>query len=444
MPPPSQRSKVIVSYRGIEEALRKPVAAPAGVGLEVAAPSSLQVAHEVAAQVEPDPARRAELLGVFAEALRQLELADQDTDPDILASPQDQTAALVQSFLASGAAPGAEAEPVEAGGEELKFATDDLAGWFLGLFSWIRGIRKHPPVRPASARPDGFPDTARIFLVGDWGTNLYGAPVIAQTVRNDPQPFTLLLHLGDVYYSGTPEEVQERFLGVWPFRPEAISRAVNSNHEMYSGGWAYFDRILSRFEQASSYFAFQNAHWVLIGLDTGYVDHDLDDEQVAWLNQVITEAGGRNAILFSHHQLYSTLEAQGKKLYPKLTNLLESRRITAWYWGHEHRCALYDPHDVYGLQGRCIGHGGMPQTRKDIRHAPVEQTVGDALWRRLEPRNLVPGCLILDGPNRDIPGKEEKYAPHGYAVLELQGKRLTEIVYSARGEELWRNTIQGR
>ena len=57
-----------------------------------------------------------------------------------------------------------------------------------------------------------------------------------------------------------------------------MNRALNGNHEMYSGGFGYFKLILPAFEQDSSYFALQNEHWLLVGLDTAYVDHDMDND----------------------------------------------------------------------------------------------------------------------------------------------------------------------
>src|SRR5262249_1479077 len=160
-------------------------------------------------------------------------------------------------------------------------------------------------LRPTHNRPQPFPNKARVGVIGDWGTGLYGAPQIAAAVRSDPDPFTLLLHLGDVYYSGTTKEIQQRFLDMWPTRPDAMNRALNSNHEMYSGGDPYFTKTLPAFGQESSYFAFQNDHFLLVGLDVAYKDHAIDDEQVAWLTQLLAQAGNRKVILFSHHQLLS-------------------------------------------------------------------------------------------------------------------------------------------
>ena len=91
-------------------------------------------------------------------------------------------------------------------------------------------------IRPKTAQAEPFPDSGRIAVLGDWGTGLYGAPVIAKSIRKDPDPFAMLLHLGDTYYSGTEGEVKQRFLDLWPQRTDAVNRAINSNHDMYSGG----------------------------------------------------------------------------------------------------------------------------------------------------------------------------------------------------------------
>ncbi len=98
------------------------------------------------------------------------------------------------------------------------------------------------------------------------------------------------MHLGDIYYSGTEQEVDERFLKVWPDDAATMNRALNGNHEMYSGGFGYFKLVLPKFGQDGSYFAVQNDDWLLVGLDTAYIDHDMDNAQVGWLNAA-REAG---------------------------------------------------------------------------------------------------------------------------------------------------------
>ena len=130
---------------------------------------------------------------------------------------------------------------------------------------------------------------------------------------------------------------------------------------------------------------------------------------------------------------YSLLDSQGPKLVSKLGHLLGRKRIAAWYWGHEHRCVLYDAHPAWGVLGRCIGHGGYPYFREGIGQAPlVEGTV----WRRLDTRNLVPGGVILDAPNRYVTGEEEKYGANGYLTLEFDGGHLNESIHDPDGSVL--------
>ena len=65
----------------------------------------------------------------------------------------------------------------------------------------------HPLLRTKKAAAEPLPDEARIAVLGDWGTGLYGAPLVAKAIRGDVQGFQLLLHLGDVYYSGSANEI---------------------------------------------------------------------------------------------------------------------------------------------------------------------------------------------------------------------------------------------
>jgi hypothetical protein len=359
----------------------------------------------------------------------------------------DREASLLQSELARQAAAG---KALGAGGQEAKFGTGfaggDWFGWIRSLFDHVDRRLAHPLLRPASVKTEKIPDTATIALAADWGTGLYGAPNTAEQMRKTGN-FELLIHLGDVYYSGTEEEVQARFLDLWPRDAGRRTIAVNSNHEMYSGGFGYFKLALPAIGQDSSYLAFENAHWLLVVLDTAYVDHDIDNEQLAWLNmirkQAVDEEGRpKKLVLFSHQQLFSRLDNQGPKLYNALRHLLDDRAVTAWYWGHEHQCVIYDQHQRFGLYGRCLGNGGIPEVRKsEVKQASTERTVEGVMWKRLSETPHSPKCLVLDGPNPDIPGEEEKFVPHGYMTLELNGPTLTEHVHLANGKKILTNSI---
>jgi predicted phosphodiesterase len=197
-------------------------------------------------------------------------------------------------------------------------------------------------------------DRTTVAIVGDWGGGNEAAQAVArQMSRVKPDH---VIHLGDVYYAGTPDEVKERFLKYWP-TPSAPGRsfALNSNHEMYSGGYGYFDQTLKKFKQPASYFSLANAQWRFIGLDTGYDEHDLHAPQAGWLAKQLDAS--QKTILLSHHQLFSAYEdTDTSKLRAKVGPYLN--RVYGWIWGHEHLAVVYDQHD--GINAICLGNGCFP------------------------------------------------------------------------------------
>jgi hypothetical protein len=377
----------------------------------------------------------------FYNALDAIRKAE--TMPGILSSPQDPLGALLQSFLAGKAIEEKKSmEPLASGGREAKYDDKDWLGWAKSFFTWWRTLSPHDFVYPKST-PEVISNSFRIAVLGDWGTGLYGARKCAESIESDGEGYDLHLHLGDVYYSGTPSEVLDNFLQLWP-RPrfrQTKNRALNSNHEMYGGAHAYFSKTLASFEQDSSCFSMQNANWLLVGLDTAYIDHDLGDEQLAWVSDLVDNAGSRRVILFSHHQPYSRFEKQGSKLQSKLSRHLQNKKIFAWYWGHEHRCVLYDPHPVWATHGRTVGHGGYPYFRKGVEDLQVDQKIVNVLWRRIGSLDLIPGALVLDGPNEYVAGHEDQYGPHGYLTIELNDDHLNEIIHAADGTVLFNRQL---
>jgi hypothetical protein len=442
--------EVIVSYCNIQRALQ--AAGQTTGGFESARTASEagidQVYQRIRAQLADSAAAAAagavpedvasEWVAQLSEALAKLEAAEKA--PGVFTALEDETASLLQTFLAERAAEGSSASPAQAGGFEARFDDHDIAGYLGSLVHWIRGLKKHPWQAPP-ASPEPCPHALRVAVLGDWGTGLYGAPICAKSIQKDPKKYGLLLHLGDVYYSGIEREVAERFLALWPNVPGAVSRALNSNHEMYSGGYAYFDMTLKQFKQSSSCFAMQNANWLLVGLDSAYAEHDLAHDQAAWLAGLIAAASGRKVVLFTHHQPFSLLSGQGPKLVKKLGGLLAARKIFAWYWGHEHCCVLYDKHPVWEFHGRCVGHGGYPYFRARPRGAELVSGSAEAGWYRLPSRNLVPGGLLLDGPNPYLGDRVNDYGPNGYATLEFNGEHLTEFLHDPTGEILWQQKL---
>jgi hypothetical protein len=146
--------------------------------------------------------------------------------------------------------------------------------------------------------------------------------------------------------------------------------------------------------------------------------------------------------LFSHHQPFSRLDKQGPNLQTALSDLLQKKRITAWYWGHEHDCIIYDRHPTFGLLGRCIGHGGIPSPRKnEVIDASADMQLEGIAWKRLAANAEAPSCLVLDGPNPLVKGEEQKFGPHGYLTLQFEGPNLFERVHLPEGKEIFKNQV---
>ncbi len=75
-------------------------------------------------------------------------------------------------------------------------------------------------------------------------------------------------------------------------------------------------------------------------------------------------ADKRGIVLLSHHQYYSAFEDQYTLPARQLARFIS--RPVLWFWGHEHRLAIYGKFGMDGsvqAYGRCIGNGGFPVSR---------------------------------------------------------------------------------
>jgi hypothetical protein len=314
----------------------------------------------------------------------------------------------------------------------------------IGIAKALSMFRNRHPFNAQPADVVGLADDARLVIVGDWGSGLPRAQRVAEHMRAKITEGVTAgrqvhaIHLGDVYYSGFGREYENRFLPYWPVKPEEAdvisSWCVNGNHDMYSGGHGYFNTLLAdpRFacQQQSSWFRIENEHWRIVGADTAWDErgiHDsrtergLADPQASQLQQWAAE-DDKPFLLLSHHQLFSSYETPGPYLRHKLEPLLAAERIRAWFWGHEHKCVVYEPHD--GVEyGRCIGHGGVPV-----------YTFGGP---KQEP-------AITWAERRELEGTLEPWAVFGFAVADFEGPRIHLSYIDEYGEQIYEETLSSR
>jgi hypothetical protein len=299
----------------------------------------------------------------------------------------------------------------------------------------IKGILEHfngkyPFQTATSVSRIEFPNKCKIALLGDWGAdNDHAKNVAHQAMLRAPD---YMIHLGDIYYSGSESECQT-FLKNWPMKDgsgkpkQGSSFALNGNHEMYSLGKPYFSLVLPAFGQEASYFTLFNDYWQFQGLDTAYVPFSIDGGNVDarlqaqwnWLLESVNSNPTKRNILLSHNQPVS---AHLPEIQAAQTLMDEARKLLAetslgtiygWFFGHEHRCAIYRD-DVQSalFRARLIGNGAIghhPQTEVVPARDETGAECSPFTWvnrRSLEDRGIVAissfALLTVDGERIDI------------------------------------------
>lgn len=338
------------------------------------------------------------------EAVATAPPVDSQHGPEFV--PSHATLALFQSALN---------EHLDATGDDTFHPRD--VKWLSMLYQRLRTQVRGKAPFIQHARPDDFRvplgERSTVALVSDWGTgNVHAAAVAAQIRHRDPDH---VIHLGDVYYTGSSHEMREHFLGMWrnygPLR--ARYWALNGNHDMYSGGHAYFSQVLPAFRQPASYFNLQNRHWRLVALDSAYVNHTFTGPQMEWFEAQLSEP--TKTVLLTHHHLLSGFRRRGDKLEEWLDPYLASGRLFGWFWGHDHFLIEYA--EYRGVKCRCIGHGSIPYVPPDRQRqthpAPIV---------RMETR---PSPLA---PSRGM---------HGFALLTFDGPALQVEYVDEQGGTAW-------
>jgi hypothetical protein len=292
---------------------------------------------------------------------------------------------------------------------------------------------KHPFMAIPAIVP--IPDNVQIGLVGDWGTGDWGDPA-------NPAPSTkvgqqvsglrldITIHLGDVYYAGTDDAEQDNFVSLWP-KGVIGSFALNSNHEMYPGAQAYFKAISNSpfgMQNGCSYFALENANWVIVALDSAYFASEASLYMDASLGPVPGTqfwflrdqvAKGKKVIVLTHHNALSEDGKTPLTLWKQVTGAFPANGgPDYWYWGHAHAGVVYAPADPSGTKCRCCGHGALP-------------------WG--EASELAPNTKVVWHENRKANDPDTPQRVYnGFAVLRLNGPTIQETFYDENGGTAWK------
>ncbi len=283
------------------------------------------------------------------------------------------------------------------------------------------------------------PTSLTLGLFGDWGTAPIqegtgkpspSADVMAQLAKQNPD---ILIHLGDVYYKGSKDEEQDNLLNQWKAAPLA-NFALNSNHEMYSGGYGLIDTTLTNSifsaQAQSTFFQINYGVWVIVGLDTAYNSSDVymdgritDSAQLGLLQSLKgLAAQGKKLLVLTHHNPVIEPGGETNSLWTDLTGPggLDGTP-DVWYWGHVHNGIVYANNS--SLTGntacRCLGHAAIPY--------------GNAVWFE---NNSNIDFYTNKTPNPSTGNPIQ--AKNGYAILTLSPDGgISETWYYQDGTTAW-------
>jgi hypothetical protein len=331
--------------------------------------------------------------------------------------------------------------------------TTNIANWghYIAHGVWFLFTRRHPFRKNRGT--EGIHCVNGNFslsVAGDWATGTDEAVEVIKRMKARNPDYTI--HLGDVYYIGDLCEVEEHWLGIptskytpVKWEPGKVgSFALCGNHEMYACGDGYYEDLIPTLGnggtgQRASYFCLRNKYWRVIGIDTGYNSRGfwgilsaiwdknpfrrenykatcrLRPELIHWLGEAMApdpDGTVPTTILMSHHNYCSGFGPSYPIPGQQLHKFFGGQPLL-WFWGHEHRFAVYDKFKMKGgitAFGRCVGHGGMPVERGIAPHI-----------------TSVP-CLYYDDRRYDN-GEGIDVGYNGYMHLEFMDKTLVVTHY---------------
>jgi hypothetical protein len=365
---------------------------------------------------------------------------------------RDSVVSLIQTSLEDEArqAGNVTAEPHESGLKHFwhsverllhieKFGPDD-PDWVIKIAeAMLDRLAKGNHLFNATPAQATMTDDARLVIVGDWGSGLTRALTVGSLMgakiaeAHEQGREVHVIHLGDVYYSGDPVEYKRHVLdpGRWPVTAQLAGAGVRSwalmgNHDMYSGGYGFYDTLLAdpRFEQQSgngsgtSFFRLSSSAWDIAGLDSSWDPNVLSLGQRGVLQNPQADVldgwaaeSQRKLMVLTHHQLVSAYDLGdlGTVLPFKLQSLLKAGRINAWLWGHEHRSMGFGLVPDAPPVIRCIGNGGIPMPASAMKVPPPP-----------------PGTWQSTATFTD---KDGTWTRFGYAVLDFAGPLVTANYY---------------
>lgn len=348
---------------------------------------------------------------------------------------------------------------------------DPLWTVVLASYVWYKYI--HPKgqhefvTKPSTELVPFSPAKAKIAIIGDWGTGDWhdgdllhkvdkcpAQLVIDGIASLDPQP-DYIIHLGDVYYAGSPKEERNNLLGLLPDNLKGKLYTMNSNHEMYDGANGLFNTTIDNpkfsSQRGRSYFSIEIGDWVLVALDSAYYD-DSDlymdgslcndkggEKQIEFLQEMA--ALNKPLMLMTHHNGIGFRKGEknkifrNEKLWGQVSDALGNYMPDVWYWGHVHNAVVYkNDHDKLPIldgvtsklgnapKFRCCGHASMP-----FADAPGYYLTDANGNKTIRPEIDYYANTPMDAKHPTATQKIRVL--NGFAVIDIDGSDFNETFY---------------
>lgn len=296
------------------------------------------------------------------------------------------------------------------------------------------------------------PEECSIVFFSDWATGSKSSiNLLEEVAKLNPD---IVIHLGDVYFSGTLKETKNNL--VKPFKkylsPQTKVFVIPGNHDYYSGNEG-INYSLESFNQTSTFFSLYNSKIQIEGMDTGFNDSNcfnilrershnvtvVEEEQEWHLHRsAIALEEKRKLIFLSHHQVISPWIHAGHvngKLSPLNIDFFNQFRtvissVDLWLYGHDHSFAIMNPYvfqNVVLLRARLIGNGDCQY--RDESYSNYQ--------------NISPGHFETDEndiPNPSIkdifPGSFDRLINNSFALLQSSKKEIVVSYYEIPQVEL--------
>jgi len=300
--------------------------------------------------------------------------------------------------------PGYEGPAIPIQLDRMDMQEDDWGGWGVSWAAalWYRLSHPKPelPSSTGSATQFCYPlrqvdGRTTLALFSDWGSGYYHARYIIKHIAsmNPGQA----IHLGDVYYAGSPTEIKRHFQEILsPLLTSLPIYTLNANHEMMHNGVPFFEFLQFKHglgasqPQESTYFCLSNDFYQVIAIDTDYHENGRyrDAALVEWLDTRLQEGRAKRKIniLLSQHEPYNPRGVEAL-LHEDLKPLvLDEQLVDLWFWGDEHYAALHRTGSGAPFIGACIGHGGYPYRRQTGPLVAPPAEVARLEWAETAPR----------------------------------------------------------